>query len=272
MNESPWKDMLSFFNMSTDPFGRDIETERLLHLPSVVDALMSLAFFSERRGIGILTGKSGSGKSCLLRIFASSLPQGLFRPVYLCHASVSLGEFYGHIASALTLEPKGRKASLFRAIQDHVTKLHCTEKIHPILIIDEAHMLSTTILSELRQLVNFHYDSETCLSILLCGQDEILNRMRLSILEPLTNSVTTTVIVKPLSQDETQSYLEERLKQIGSRPDIFTPPAVRAIHNVSRGVMRSINTIASAGLVKAWRIKSNQVESEFITTLAGDAS
>lgn len=265
MNNS-WNELLSFFNMQTDPFSRDIDTEHLLRLPSIVDALTGLDFFCARRGIGILSGKSGCGKSCLLRILSGTLPTGLYRPVYLCHASVSLGEFYSHIAVSFNLQPGGRRATLFRAIKDHVTQLSRTEKIHPILIIDEAHALSNSILAELRQLANFYYDSETCLSILLSGQDELLHRLRLSFLEPLANSITTTVIVKPLSQEETASYLEERLKQAGARPDIFTPPAVRAIHNIAHGIMRSVNTIASAGLVKAWRVKSNQVESEFITT------
>lgn len=270
MNDNPLRDMLSFFNMQADPFGRDIDTTRLLQLPTIAEALVNLGFFCQRRGIGILTGKSGAGKSCLLRLLVSGLPTGLYRPVYLCHSTVSVGEFYGHVASAFNLPPKGRRASLFRAIKDHVVQLHRTDKIHPILIIDEAHSLSNDILVELRQLVNFQYDSETCLSILLCGQDELMSRLRLSILEPLANSVTTTVFMKPLSQDETASYLEERLKQVGARSDLFSPPAVRAIHNVSHGVMRSINTIASGGLVKAWRIKASQVESDFIIALTGD--
>ncbi len=130
--------------------------------------------------------------------------------------------------------------------------------------------LSNDILVELRQLLNFQYDSETCLSILLCGQDDLMARLKLSILEPLANSVTTTVFMKPLNHSETGSYLEERLKLAGARGDLFGPPAVRAIHNASHGVMRSINGIASGALVKAWRIKADTVESELITALTSE--
>jgi type II secretory pathway predicted ATPase ExeA len=271
MSDSTLREMLSFFGMQSDPFGRDIDTARLVQLPTVTNALGDLSFFCQRRGIGILAGKSGSGKSCLLRLLAAGLPTGLFRPVYLCHSTVTVGEFYGHLASAFNLPSRGRRAVLFRTIKDHVVQLHRTDKIHPILILDEAHALSDEILVELRQLLNFQYDSETCLSILLCGQDELLARLRLSILEPLANSITTTVFLKPLTQEETASYLEERLRQVSARPDVFSPPAVRAIHNVSHGVMRAVNTIASAGLVKAWRVKANQVESEFIMGLVGES-
>jgi len=262
-------DMLSYFSMDADPFARDLDPSRLLHLPGIEESLSSLSFFCERRGIAVLVGKSGSGKSCLLRLLASALPVGLYKPVYLGHSTVSLSEFYGHLASAFTLQPRGRRASLFRAVQDHVLALNRSNKVHPILIIDEAHCLSNDILIELRQLLNFQYDSETCMSILLCGQEDLLSRLKLSLLESLANSVTTTVVMKPLTGDETASYLEERLKHVGARPDLFNPPAVRALHNASHGIMRTINALASAALVKAWRAKSEVVESDFITTLMG---
>ena len=95
-------------------------------------------------------------------------------------------------------------------------------------------------------------------------------RLKLSILEPLANSVTTSVFMKPLNHHETASYLEERLKLAGSQADLFSQPAIRAIHNASHGVMRSINGIASGALIKAWRIKSSTVESELVTALTSE--
>jgi type II secretory pathway predicted ATPase ExeA len=259
-----FSDMLSYFGMSSDPFAHDLDQANLLRLPSIEDSLAALSFFCARRGIGVLVGKSGSGKSCLLRLLVAGLPMGLFRPVYLCHSTVSVTEFYGHLAAALNLPVRGRRASLYRAIQDHVLQLHRSNKIHPILIIDEAQCLSNDILIELRQLLNFQYDSETCMSILLCGQEDLLARLRLSFLESLANSVTTTVVMKPLLPEETQSYLEERLKHVGARADLFSPPAIKAIHNASHGIMRSLNALASQAIQKAWRAKVTMVESDLV--------
>jgi general secretion pathway protein A len=264
-----FSDMLSYFGMSGDPFAHDLDQSSLLRLPGIEDSLSSLGFFCERRGIGVLSGKSGSGKSCLVRLLVSTLPVGLYKPVYLCHSTVSVTEFYGHLAAAFNLPVRGRRASLFRAIQEYVLQLNRSNKIHPILIIDEAQYLSNDILIELRQLLNFQYDSQTCMSILLCGQEELLARLRLSILESLANSITTTVVMKPLQPEETASYLEERLRHSGARTDLFSPPAVRAIHNASHGIMRSINALASAAIQKAWRAKAEIVESDFIATMTG---
>ena len=80
----------------------------------------------------------------------------------------------------------------------------------------------------------------------------------------------STVFMKPLNQNETGSYLEERLKLAGTRRDLSSQPTVRATHNASRGVMRSINAIASGAPVKAWRIKASTVESELVTALTGE--
>lgn len=264
-----FSDMLSYYSLSSDPFAHDLEPSRLLRLPGIEDSLSSLGFFCERRGIGVLSGKSGAGKSCLLRLLVAGLPSGLFKPVYLCHSTVSVTEFYGHIAAALNLPVRGRRASLFRAIQTHAIHLHQSNKVHPIIIIDEAQNLSNDILIELRQLLNFQYDSETCMSVLLCGQDDLLQRLRLNVLEALANSITTTVVMKPLQMDETATYIEERIKHVGGQVDLFTQPALRAIHNTSRGIMRSINALASSAIQKAWRAKSLTVESDFITTITG---
>ena len=264
-----FSDMLSYFGMSGDPFAHDLDQSNLLRLPGIEDSLASLGIFCDRRGIGVLVGKSGSGKSCLVRLLVAGLPVGLYKPVYLCHSTVSLSEFYGHLAAAFNLPVRGRRASLYRAIQAHVLQLHHSNKIHPVLIIDEAQCLSNDILIELRQLLNFQYDSETCMSILLCGQEDLLSRLRLSFLESLANSVTTTVVMKPLQSEETASYIEERLKHVGARADLFSPPAVRAIHNASHGIMRSLNALASQAIQKAWRAKAEIVESDLILPMTG---
>src|SRR5208337_1590481 len=117
---SQFSDMLSYFNMSCDPFSHDLDQANLLRLPGIEDSLSSLGIFCDRRGIGVLVGKSGSGKSCLIRLLVAGLPVGLYKPVYLCHSTVSLSEFYGHLAAAFNLPVRGRRASLFRAIRDHV--------------------------------------------------------------------------------------------------------------------------------------------------------
>ena len=111
-------EMLSFFNLSAHPFTKEIATEKLM----------------------------------------AGMHTGLVKPVYLCHSSIGVMEFYMHLAAALGLPPAGRWAAMFRSIQDRVYSLHRSSRIHTVVIVDEAHLLSNDILKELRLLPDFEVD------------------------------------------------------------------------------------------------------------------
>jgi len=136
------------FGFTAMPFDKEIGTDSLLELPSCRESMAGLRLLAETRGIGLLTGKSGTGKSCLVRKMIQELGTSLYKPMYLCHSSVGLSEFYGNLAVELGLEPKGRKATLFRAIKERLTTLHRQARTHPVLIIDEAHLLANEILAD----------------------------------------------------------------------------------------------------------------------------
>jgi general secretion pathway protein A len=77
---------------------------------------------------------------------------------------------------------------LFRIVKERILSLNKTSRVHPVLVIDEAHMLRNEILAELRMLANFEIDSYNALTILLCGQESLQQKFGLTILESLVNS------------------------------------------------------------------------------------
>ena len=83
-------------------------------LPSVQRHLAAAQLLVDTRGIGAITGKAGTGKSCLLRLLADRLPPGLYRCFYLCHSSVGLVEFSTHLSTLFGLQPNYRRAAMFR--------------------------------------------------------------------------------------------------------------------------------------------------------------
>lgn len=260
------RDLLSHFNLTHLPFSKEIAVENLIWLPSLERALNSVKLLVETRGIGLLLGKSGTGKSCILRTLCASLHSGLYKPVYLCHTSVGLAEFYTHICSGLGLEPVYRRANMFRMIQERVLALNRSNRIHPVLLIDETQYLSNTIFQELRLLTNFEIDSYNALTVLLCGREELGMRFGLSILEPLANSITLTIHLDGLPKEESFSYIESRISQCGRSSPIFTRNAMELIHQASGGIMRDINMIAHSAMVGAYMNKSPQVEAEYVKT------
>lgn len=260
------QDLLSHFNLTHLPFSKEIATEQLVELPSLERALSSVKLLVETRGIGLLMGKSGTGKSCILRKLCACMHSGLYKPIYLCHTSVGLAEFYTHLCAGFGLEPVYRKSRMFRMIQDRVLSLNRQSRVHPVLLIDESQYLNNTILQEIRLLTNFEIDSYNALTVLICGREELAMQFGLSILEPLANSITLTVHLEGLPKEESFAYIETRIHQCGNTTPLFTKNALELIHQASGGIMRNINTIAQSAMVGAYMTGSLQVEAEHVKT------
>lgn len=258
------QETLSYFNLTSLPFTKELATEHLLLLPSIERSLSAARLLAETRGIGVMTGNSGVGKSSLLRRFIADLPPGLYKPVYLCHTTVGIMEFYTHLCAAFGIEPCGRRSTMFRDLKDRILMLNRSDHIHPVLIIDEAHYLANEILAEIRMLTNFEVDSVNALTVLLCGSQNLTRRFALSALQPLANSITVSIAVDALEQEETFAYIEARLSAVGATRPLFTKSALTLLHQASGGILRTMNTIANAALQKAHLANSQQVEAEHV--------
>jgi len=263
------REYLSYYGLSKPPFGKEIPTTELLNLPSVERNLAAARLLVETRGIGVITGKAGTGKSCLLRMLADALPPGLYKPLYLCHSSVGLVEFYTHLVTLFGLEPCYRRAAMFRELKDHVLSMNCSSHLHPVLLVDEAHLLNNQILAEMRLLTNFQFDSLNALTVLLCGDETLTRKFGLSMLEALANSLTITISVEALAKEETFTYIETRLAACGVKTPLFTKNALELIHQAAGGILRTVGTIANSALIKAYLTKSQQIEAEHVHSVIG---
>ena len=261
------KEFLSYFNFTSLPFTKEIPSEKLLALPTVEKALSAVRLLVQTRGIGMLTGESGAGKSCLIRLLASELNPGLYKLLYFCHSSIGILEFYTHLCSAFGLEIKNQRASMFRSLKERILSLNRSSHIHPVLVLDDAHLLCTEILQEIRLLTNFDIDSYNALTVLLCGQETLTKKFGLSQLEPLANSITINSELTTLAKEESFSYVEQRITAVGGASGLFTQNALSLTHQASAGIMRAINTIAQAAMMKAYLAKSPQVEAEHVQSV-----
>ena len=263
-HDSQLREMMSYFNLSQLPFTKEMDLRHLVLLPSLEKVFRQLHLLVSLRGIGVLVGKSGTGKSCLLRLLKEELSPSCYHTVYVCHSTVHTTEFYSHLASGFGIPPAGRRSFLFRKLKEQIEMLYSSKRICSILIIDEAHLLSTEILQELRLLANFSMDSKNLLTILLCGQEDMLLKFGLSSLEFLANSIAVVVKIHGLTPEESFSYIEKRISESGCSTSLFTKAALNTIHQASGGTMRVINTIALASLMKVFMLKQKQVEAEHV--------
>jgi type II secretory pathway predicted ATPase ExeA len=108
---------------------------------------------------------------------------------------------------------------------------------------------------------------DSALTVILRGNETLTRKFGLSVLESLATSITVTISVESLSVEESLTYIEGRISACGQKAPLFTKNAMTLIHQASGGILRTIGTIASAALLKAFLGSSKQVETEHVQSV-----
>ena len=252
------------FGLNRFPFDRDIAVEDMFQSRSMQELSVRLQQLIDLRGIGLVTGDAGSGKSTACRKAASSLHAGLYKTLYVPLSTGNPIDLYKCIAWELGLPTERSRASLYRQIRNEVTRLSIEARMRCLLIVDEAHALRSEVLEELRLLTNYAMDSENRLCLLLCGQTELRRRVAMAVHEPLNQRIVVRYQLGTLSQDECAAYLGHLLKRAGTELPLFEPQAIAALAQSSSGLPRKLNLLAHPALMAAAVAKANAVTAEHV--------
>ena len=167
---------LTALGLKEPPFSKEIPDSDL-GLPAskqgVVDGLIDA--ITERASV-VLVGEPGVGKTCVLRALRHRIPAAGFRLTYHHNATLGRRDFYRQLCVALGLAPAATAGSLFYAVSRHVEE-RAEERIHPVFLIDEAHLLHQDTLDHLHILLNYAWDSRALLSLILVGLPELRERL-----------------------------------------------------------------------------------------------
>ena len=255
---------LRHFALIRLPFETPAHTDELFDSNSRREAETRLNHLIELRGIGLLTGEVGSGKTTVCRQVATALHPGLYR---LCYVSLTTGnvlDMYKSIAWELGLPTERSRATAYRAIRTEVTRLVCETKQLPVLVIDEAHHLRNDVLEDLRLLCNYEMDSENRLCVLLVALTELRRRLAMAVHESLSQRLVVRHHLTGLDRDELDAYLTHRLQLAGCEIPLFEPPAIEALFQSARGLPRLVNRIAHYALTAAALNDARTVNAEHL--------
>lgn len=253
-----------YFGLKFNPFDKEIPTDKLFESRDCKELDTRLKYMLDNRGICLVVGEPGSGKSTGLRKLIENANKSLYKTCYLPLTTLTVKDFYQAMAMMLGETPSHRKFALFNQIQSSIQNLYYEQRITPIIIIDEIHMAPTSVLDDLRVIFNFKVDSANPFVLILTGQPAIRNKLALNTCYPLRQRITMRYSMQGLAPEETAEYCTSRMKIAGSTQQIFLPSSLAAIHTVSGGFPRGINSIATASLMYCTEKRLPQVDEEAV--------
>src|SRR5579872_4768383 len=245
----------TFYNLRRNPFEITPDPRFLFATKKHNEALAALYYGVKRRkGFVVLTGEVGTGKTLLVRCLLQILSRSKVAYAYAFNPRLNPIEFLKYIAGDFLLPTEGKsKSDLILELSSFVIARH-QKNLTTVLVVDEAHHLSSDVLEEVRLLTNLETPQEKLLQILLVGQQELDEKLDSVDLRQLKQRIALRSHLKNLDLEETRGYVYRRLEIAGcsNPPEIFPIGTIAELHRQSRGFPRLINTLCENALIHGY--------------------
>lgn len=261
---------LEFFGLASEPFSNAPVSRFYFNAPQHQQALTRLLHaVSYMKGLALLVGEIGAGKTTLARRMLDSLPEEEYEAALLViiHSGINAGWLLRRIALQLGVEnPAQEKLALLSQLYQRLLQIY-EQGRKAVVLIDEAQMLETReLMEEFRGLLNLEVPERKLISFVFFGLPEIEKNLKLD--PPLAQRVAMRYRLEPLNGEATDAYVKHRLRLAGSARSPFTPDAIEAIHRRSGGTPRVINTICDNALFEAFLARSQDIRGPLIEQIA----
>jgi type II secretory pathway predicted ATPase ExeA len=250
----------SFFGFTTMPYGRGLAPGMLFHSGDHAQAAARISYGIATRGITVITGEVGIGKTVAARAAICRAEPARHHPIYIPDPTVGARGIYHHVVTALGGKPSFHNASLVPQARDALAAESAERGRVPILCIDECHLLDHHALEALRLLTNHHLDTESPFATVLLGQPTLAAKMQLGVLAALEQRITVRRHMTGMTSEETAGYLRHHLQLVGRSDPLFTDDAIALIHQSGRGKPRNVNRLALSALIAACAAGKNLVD------------
>ncbi len=256
-----------FYGLRDIPFSLAPDPKYLFRTESLVEVFANLQYGIENgKGIVVVTGEVGTGKTTALRSMLQSLDRSVLA-AYIFNPILSTAEFFDLLAGEFRMRPEPSKAVMLRLL-GNVLMSRQAQGLRTILVVDEAHLLPHHLLEEIRLLSNFETNREKLLQIVLCGQPELHDLLGQPELRQLKQRVSLKCSIKTLTSHETGEYIRWRLRIAGcSNENLFEPEAIKVVHRFSGGIPRIINNICDNALLTGFAEGSSTITTAIINVV-----
>ena len=243
-----------FFGLRESPFNVNPDPRYLFMTRHIQEALAGLTYgIQNRKGFILLTGEVGTGKTTLLNRLLNWLRGQRVATAYIFNSRLEVNHLFDFIMADFEIPYESREKShiLLRLNQWLLERYRAGETA--VLIIDEAQNLSSEVLEEIRLLTNLETATEKLLQIVLAGQPELEEKLKLPQLRQVRQRITISCRTAPLSLEETFGYIAERLRTAGANGEpVFSKEAIETVHLYSRGIPRVVNLLCEHAMINAY--------------------
>ncbi len=241
----------SFYGMKKTPFLKNVPVSALYESPAMTEVLGRLSYAADRQLFAVVTADAGCGKSTLIRKFVASLPKEDYRVLYLSDSKLTPRWFYKGMLDQLGVEARFYRGDAKRQLQREVAILRGVQHKKVICVLDEAHLLEKETIEEFRFLLNEDFDSVSPMALILVGQTELWDRLRLQRYAAVRQRIDITCVLPHLDRAETEKYIRAHLAYAQGAEEIFTDQALDEIYRETAGIERRINRICEKSLMYA---------------------
>jgi general secretion pathway protein A len=261
-----------FFGLKENPFNVNPDPRYLFLTHNTQEALACLTYGIEtRKGFILLTGEVGTGKTTLINKLLEWLHKERVSTAFVFNPRLSVSQFFDFMMAdfGIPCESRQKGQMLLKLNQWLLERYQAGERA--VLIVDEAQNLSPQMLEEIRLLTNLETSTEKLLQIVLSGQPELEHKLNQPQLRQLRQRITLRAKTRHLTLEETQGYIQERLRIAGAEnTDIFEQEAITAVHRFAHGIPRVTNLLCEHALVSTYVDQRNPVPPEIVEEVAHD--
>ena len=263
---------LKHYGLDREPFSNAPDARFYYNSDPHSQALLRLMYaVDSNKGLAVLVGGVGTGKTTLARRMLDNLPEDRYESslLVMVHSGITPEWILTRIALQLGVdEPAGDRLKLLKQLYTRLLEIE-DEGRRAVVLIDEAQMLqSRELMEEFRGLLNLEIPGKKLLNIVFFGLTELDDCLALD--EPLAQRVAVKYHLKSMTVETTTSYIKHRLQVAGAREVLYDAEVIPLIHRYAGGVPRLINTISDNCLFEAYLRKMHKVDSRIAHSVAGD--
>ena len=260
----------SFYGLKENPFNVNPDPRFLFLTKQIEEALTGLMYgIQTRKGFITLTGEVGTGKTTLINRLLDWLHHRRARTAFLFNSRMNSSQLFDFILAEFDIacESKSKSQQLLKLNHWLLERYRDGETV--VLIIDEAQNLTYPVLEEIRLLTNLETSTEKLLQIVLSGQPELEEKLKLPQLRQLRQRIMLRCRTTPLSEEQTQDYITERLRIAGASGEpIFSAKTIETIHVYSLGIPRVINLLCEHSLVNGFVEQQRPIQPKIVEEVA----